>query len=159
MPNFRRTESVTTKKSLVFELSEFETDPPGSTTFVTLDVLGETGGFIGASACVLAEHDVVDFLNRLEKLANGVGGEAVLRGGSGSSEDVRIHAFPADSLGHIRIHAILAEVPNHEYRCRLELFFETEPQPALRFVASLRSAIKTRKTGEFAMFVKGGAAV
>jgi hypothetical protein len=47
MPNVRRTESVTTKKSLVFELSEFETDPPGSTTFVTLDVLGETGGFIG----------------------------------------------------------------------------------------------------------------
>ena len=149
---------MTATSALVFELSEFDSDPSGSTTYVTLDIRAKVGGFAGASACVLAERDLVDFLNNLESLAKGAGGEAVLRGGWGSSEDIRVHAFPADERGHIRIRATLAEVPNHEYRCQLDSFFETEPQPTLRLVASLRSAIRARRTGEFPMFVKGGAA-
>ena len=150
--------TVESGNSLVFSLSEFESDPSGAKTYVTLDVEARSGSFSGVSACVLAEPDLAEFLEQLEALARSATGEALLVGGWGSTENVRIRAFPADRQGHLRIQAVLAEVPDHEARSQLEAFFETEPQPVLRLVSALRLAISERKAGEFRLFVRGGPA-
>ena len=108
---------------------------------------------------MLAEPDLGAFVGQLESLAQAAGDEALLVGGWGSTEDVRIRAFPADHQGHLRIHVVLGEASHREHGSQLETYFETEPQPALRFASALRRAVAERQTGEFKLFVKGGAAV
>ena len=145
-------------KSLVLSISEFDSDPSGSTTWVTLDVEASSGFFSGASACILVERDLIAFLDAVDSVAETAKGEALLRGGWGSTEDVRLRVFPSDRRGHLAIHAILGEVPDHERRSRLEVFFETEPQPLLRVTAALRLGTAEREPGEFRVFVDGGPA-
>jgi hypothetical protein len=140
----------------MFSLSEFEADPSGVKAFVTLDIEASSGSFSGASACVLAEQDLVAFLDSLETLANGHQGDAVLVGGWGVEEDVRVQLFLADRRGHLRVRVMLREVPNLEQSSRLEVFFEMEPAPLLRFTKDLRRVLAERRAASVRMYVLDG---
>lgn len=145
-------------KSFVLSLSEFDSEPSGATTFVTVEVEASSGSFSGSSACILAERDLIAFLNAADSVAETAKGEAVLRAGWGSTEDVRLRVFPSDPHGHLAIEAVLGEVPDHDGRSCLEVFFKTEPQSLLRVMAALRLAIAEHQPGEFRVFVDGGPA-
>jgi hypothetical protein len=147
------------KKSLVLSLSEFELDPSGDKAYAMLGVKASSGSFSGTSACFLADHDFAAFLDNVDSLAAGHSAEAMLVGGWGSTEDVRIHFYLANRSGHIRIRVVLAEVPDHKERSQLEVFFETEPQPLLHLSAMLRQAFAERKPGQFRVYVLNGPAI
>jgi hypothetical protein len=145
-------------KSLSFSLSEYEPAPSGGSRYVTLDISAQSGAFRGASACVLAEQDLKTFLDGWEQLATGQRSDAGLVGGWGADEDVRIELFASNRRGHIGIRALIAEVPNSEQRDRLEVQFQTEPAPLLRFVEDIRRALAARVVTTVALYVVGGPA-
>lgn len=144
--------------ALELTLTEFDPDPSGSELYVSLDVEAKAGAFSGASFCIVARRDFAHFLDRLETLATTGVGEALLVGGWVSTEDVRFRAFSVGSRGLLGLQVVLGEVPEHEHRSQFEAFFESEPQPILRLVSSLRAALAERKTDGFSVFVRAWSA-
>ena len=71
-------------------------------------------------------------------------------------EDVRIQLFLADRRGHLGVRVMLSEVPNLEQSSRLEVFFETESAPLLRFTKELRRVLAERRATSVRMHVLDG---
>ena len=83
---------------LTIETTFFEGDSSGE-VFVSLTVSVASTPFSGTGDCVLLGRDLDRFLDQFEPLARTSKGEALLVGGWGDSELVRLRFRPRGSLG------------------------------------------------------------
>jgi hypothetical protein len=147
------------EKRLCFSFSEFEVDPPGVETFVRLSVEARSGLFSGESTCVVRERDLMAFLDRVQLLATASANDALLVGGWGKDEHVRVEMSPAGRTGHLSVRVMLSDSPDLGHMDRLDAFFRTEPAALRRFGDALRGALAERREANVNLYVVGGSAV
>lgn len=107
---------------------------------------------------MFAEASLNGFLEQCHGLSTEQLCDAALVGGWGTTENVRIELFPANSRGYLAIRVLLTEAPTSKRPDRLEAYFETEPASLLRFIGEIRGALATRSLATIALYVAQGPA-
>lgn len=125
--------------SLAITFTEYEKDPSGQDTYVSLELSVKSRPFAGRSNCVVLERDLIVFLDDLDELAASSEGGATLVGGWGESAYVRLQFRPRGSLGHLEASVMLRE-HQAESDFRVEGNLLRDPAQVGTFSARMRDA-------------------
>jgi hypothetical protein len=104
--------------------------------------------FRGRSTCIVTGRDLGSFLADLRTLSSTSKGQALLRGGWGEAEYVRLALEPHGSRGHVGVRVVLrGREPGSDLR--FEGGFVAEPEPLRRFCEQILDAVGSERPGNY----------